>query len=392
MSSDIQHITHRKDAMHGVSPSHQSNKISSVTKCPILINNHRKDAMHGVSTGVITNINIITKHIMKTKITYLMTMFLMGTISFSNAQEPKKMRVVIDRDENGKNVLIDTTFGSRAEMEAWMKAEVHELPVMARMPVMPEIPEMPDLDEIEITVDGANLTEEDKATIRKELESAKKEMEKARREMKHNRKELNKAGQELHEMHLEVERDGFEHRMIYMHDDEKDGKPCNATTQVMVFPERKDGKDPELKICIVRMCCDSSDECNHKKIKTAWKERAETAPEAEPVIEQSKGPAAPAATPDYTETTADHRLVAADFRLFPNPTQGKVRVTFNTGKTGTIEARILDASGKVVVEEQVQSTDGSFDREYTIEGSARGTYLLQLRQGDYWRHEKIVLK
>jgi len=60
--------------------------------------------------------------------------------------------------------------------------------------------------------------------------------------------------------------------------------------------------------------------------------------------------------------------------------------------SGSIQVRLLDAAGKVLVDEMVAIPDGYFNKEYSIENKAKGTYLLQLKQGDKWRHEKIVVK
>ncbi len=333
---------------------------------------------------------------MKTKFYYLLIL-LLGTWSLSFAQETKKMRIIIDSDQNGARTVIDTTFSSHAEMEAWMKANGHEMPVMERVPVppmdfeIPELPEpeaLPDLEELVIDIDGAPISEEDKIVMRKELEKAKVEMKKAKSELKRSKTDMEKARKELHEMHIQMERDGFEHKYTFLHDGESDGKPCDANAQVMMWVDEDANDGDHEKVYIIRITCDSAAVGEEKNIKMIRRTEEIT---TEPKPAPSKGPAEPEATAKPDEN-ADHRLAANNFAVYPNPTQGKVHLAFNTGVAGTIDVKILDGTGKVVVTDQVASSDGSFDKEYTIEGKARGTYLLQLRQGEKWRHEKIVLK
>jgi len=113
--------------------------------------------------------------------------------------------------------------------------------------------------------------------------------------------------------------------------------------------------------------------------------------------EQTQTESEPLAIVNEEKTTpatnaASYELKVSDFKLYPNPTAGQIAISFKVETKGTIHIRLLDTSGKLVIEDEVDIQDGIFNKEYSIEGKSRGTYLLQIKQGDQWRHEKVVLK
>ena len=109
----------------------------------------------------------------------------------------------------------------------------------------------------------------------------------------------------------------------------------------------------------------------------------------EATVSENQSQTEPAITEKKTE---DFHLDLNDFKIYPNPADNQLNVSFSIDTPGPVEIKILDGIGRVVVEDSFTTDSGYVNREYNIEGKAKGTYLLQIRQGDKWKHEKIILK
>ncbi len=373
---------------------------------------------------------------MKTKGTLMLLLICLATGVI--AQEAKKFRIKINTVENGKETNIDTSFSSREDMEAFMAdngfrtemPELPELPALPELPRIPDLPELPDMEKIIIELDDTILSDQEKAELKKEMEAAKQEMLKAKKEMKINhveweksRKEMEKSREELERNKEEMKKINKEVRMIRIdvNDNEVAQKEFNFVMNndelisgdenykvilhncdegAIGYKFMIDGTSGENagKKCIVAVYCDSTMEGNDK-VKVIRKIKVT----GEPAEEMKMRSPLNTTEPEITEvvsvptnapkrTTDSHELAANDFRLYPNPTEGKITVSFRTEQEGPIEVKLLDTSGRVLVDETVEAPGGFFNKDYSIESGARGTYLLQLRQGEQWRHEKIVVK
>src|SRR5689334_14838392 len=87
---------------------------------------------------------MLNKNIMKTKIQFALMAFAALTISVSAfAQNKKKYSIYLEMNKNGKEVIVDTSFSSREEMEAYMKSNGFEVPAVPPPPAIPRVPAVP---------------------------------------------------------------------------------------------------------------------------------------------------------------------------------------------------------------------------------------------------------
>jgi hypothetical protein len=315
------------------------------------------------------------------------------------AQEGKKYKIYMNLNKNGKEVIIDTTFATRVEMEAYMESNGFAQP---EFPELPELPELPNLETINIEIEDAQLSAEEKAQMEKEMKIANeemrianKEMRKAQMEMKISNEEMKKIEKDLKQMKIEIEHEGGSGDKIIIRNLNDDSKNSEDQKKLM-FINVEDEGNASSEIRVIRMNCDSLSK-DGKQVtilrKMPANKEADEAPKKVYIRENR--------VPENTDAElnkivakgpASYELKVTDFKLFPNPTAGKINISFRTDSTGTIEIKLLDGSGKVILEDQVENHDGFFNKEYNMEGKSRGTYLLQINSGNKWRHEKVVLK
>lgn len=349
---------------------------------------------------------------MKTKIQFALMAVLALTISASAyAQNKKKYSIYIDMNKNGKEITIDTSFASREEMEAFMKSNGFEVPAVPPPPAVPAVPGVPavppvppvppipdngNMKQIMIEIDDVDFSSEGRAEVEKAMQKAEKEMRKARSEMKISKKEMDQLQEEMKNMQIEIERSGDNGNKVIIREF-NDEKSSGDGERKMMFINIEDEDTGNGQVRVIRMNCDTLvkgdkeftfirkvKETGAKQEEAILEDVAQTPVVAEVVNVEEKS--APSSEP------ADYQLRVSDFKLYPNPTAGKLNISFQSESSGKTQIRLLDGSGKVVIEDVVDVQNGFFSKEYSIEGKSRGTYLLQIKQGDKWKHEKVVLK
>lgn len=345
---------------------------------------------------------------MKTKIQFVLMAVLALTVSAGAfAQNKKKYSIYLDMNKNGKQITIDTSFVSREEMEAFMKSNGFEVPAAPPVPPVPPVPGVPavpppptpgsdDMKEIIIEIDDADFSMMERSQMEKEMKNAEKEMRKARSEMKVSKKEMEQLKEEMKNLQIEIERSGENGNKVIireLNDEQSSGE--GERKMMLINIEDEDIGDGQVRV--IRMNCDSLQK-GEKEFTFIRKVKEPGAKQNDMVLEEtfdepavveavnSEEKASPASEP------ADYQLKVSDFKLYPNPTAGKLNISFRSETSGKTQIRLLDGSGKVVIEDEVDVQSGFFSKEYSIEGKSRGTYLLQIKQGDKWRHEKVVLK
>jgi hypothetical protein len=329
-----------------------------------------------------------------------------------NGQEEKhKFHIYMDMEKNGETITIDTSFSDRNAMESYMKANGYELPAppprpavpppppgLHRMPAPPTPPTPPDApapgfpgtkQEIIIDIDNPKISEEQKQQLKEE--------------MKQYRHEMKKAGRDMEQ--LKKERKDFEKVRIQLNEERKIAPGINRTFDKIEIDQLvNEGNDiiiirncegeKEKNVRFIKINCDSTISETEKILflKHPVEEKIIVTENDDNTVQDISEPEQNSFKTVAENRTDVNKLNATDFKVFPNPTQGKITVSFKVETAGTIELRLLDAGGKVIVDDKVTTPDGNFSQEYTLEGNARGTYLLQLKQGDKWKHEKIILK
>jgi hypothetical protein len=147
---------------------------------------------------------------MKTKtilIALLVPVLIAGITSDLSAQDKKKKySIYMNYKKDGKKISIDTTFNSREDMESFMKSHDIDLPAVPPIPPMPDkvtapeppaLPELPEMPDISIYIDQQDLTEEQKAEIKAEMENVKKEMRKAKKEIENAKVKIKRSRPEI---------------------------------------------------------------------------------------------------------------------------------------------------------------------------------------------------
>ena len=78
-------------------------------------------------------------------------------------------------------------------------------------------------------------------------------------------------------------------------------------------------------------------------------------------------------------------------RTYPNPSEGDLKVRYNSGRTGSIRMTLVDMKGRSI---RIVNFEASSTGEYIFPTAdlelSGGVYVLQLRQGDYAGSVKVV--
>ncbi|MFK8103861.1 MAG: T9SS type A sorting domain-containing protein, partial [Saprospiraceae bacterium] len=82
-------------------------------------------------------------------------------------------------------------------------------------------------------------------------------------------------------------------------------------------------------------------------------------------------------------------LALEEIEVFPNPSIGWVTLSFN-GLAKATSISVIDISGREIYREELPNFDGNYRKEIDIRKAAKGTLLLNVRQGEKVHTEKII--
>ncbi len=307
-------------------------------------------------------------------------LFFPGGVQGQNAEKKQKFHIVMVSDENGEKTRLDTTFNTEAELEAFMQSsgvgmKIHDHDRNAKTYT---------LSTSDGESDGETVVIEH-IKIKEELEQAEKELNRSREELKGSEKELQEALKKLHEMNIEIEdEDGIKKIEMII-----DG----ADNGMNWIPKDLDGT-----IDITNICDDLknnfilADNANSEVMvfikKTSEGEtdllQFDDFTEIESVESTDPGSASESQILNY-------RIPESNVSVYPNPTNGIVTLKFEPVNDESVDVKILDSRGRTIVTDSFTAM-GSVTKEYQLKNFTKGTYLMQIRQGDHWKHEKIVLR
>jgi S1-C subfamily serine protease len=86
----------------------------------------------------------------------------------------------------------------------------------------------------------------------------------------------------------------------------------------------------------------------------------------------------------------ERTLTLASFKIFPNPTPNQVTVEFRGEAVPTI-VTIFDVGGRQLFREELNAFDGSYTQQFDLTEYAKGTMLVQVRQGERVFTEQMVV-
>lgn len=126
---------------------------------------------------------------------------------------------------------------------------------------------------------------------------------------------------------------------------------------------------------------------------TCDQEQVETiAEDIQPAVTEKSDPTTPK-DPEFTGSNVSplNTLQLNEFSLFPNPSEGKVKVSFGAEAVPTL-VKVVDLSGKEVYQQNLKDFDGSFEEEIDLTGKAKGAFILMVEQNGKVFSEQIAVQ
>ncbi|WP_299707689.1 T9SS type A sorting domain-containing protein [uncultured Pontibacter sp.] len=102
--------------------------------------------------------------------------------------------------------------------------------------------------------------------------------------------------------------------------------------------------------------------------------------------EQLKATGAP------VEMKSREELKVEEISYYPNPNNGRFNLKFTLKKKGTTVVRVLDEKGREVFVDTVEKLSGEYEREIDLTPFGRGMYFLQVAQGGRYHTKKLVVQ
>ncbi|MEO8590240.1 MAG: T9SS type A sorting domain-containing protein, partial [Flavobacteriales bacterium] len=81
-------------------------------------------------------------------------------------------------------------------------------------------------------------------------------------------------------------------------------------------------------------------------------------------------------------------LTADGFSVYPNPTQGNLFVELGTKVLGDVRLRVMDMSGRVVLDDPF-TVHGGGRRTVDMRGLQAGQYMVQLTTGNWVKTQRV---
>jgi hypothetical protein len=81
--------------------------------------------------------------------------------------------------------------------------------------------------------------------------------------------------------------------------------------------------------------------------------------------------------------------VNTGFMVYPNPASGKVNIDFDINKPGNISVKLIDLTGRIVVQKQIQEAHiGKNHINLNISDLHNGVYIIKLNQSGAFSDSK----
>jgi len=79
-------------------------------------------------------------------------------------------------------------------------------------------------------------------------------------------------------------------------------------------------------------------------------------------------------------------------KFYPNPSTEGINLNFKLAEKGTVEVKISNMIGQAVFEEVLKNFDGEYNRKINLIENGKGTYILQIIQGNRVISRKIIVE
>lgn len=94
---------------------------------------------------------------------------------------------------------------------------------------------------------------------------------------------------------------------------------------------------------------------------------------------------------EQSTSTADLEEVTPAFSLYPNPASTQVTVSILDLPTGNYQLQLLDLSGKIVIKQKAQITEGQSEISMNILDVESGQYFVSLQNGSLIKQAKLTI-
>lgn len=89
----------------------------------------------------------------------------------------------------------------------------------------------------------------------------------------------------------------------------------------------------------------------------------------------------------------DQSLELNEFKLYPNPSEGNIKIEFEAKDNGPVQIKLLDATGNRVLFDETRELSGGFYEEtIAIDQYEPGTYILQIIQQDKALSRRVIMR
>ena len=310
------------------------------------------------------------------------------TINIEN--EDGKVHIKIIKTENGKTVRIDTTFTVTDDMnvdeiiESLGERDGANSPSHSGIRIHKDEGISKNKKQIVIDFDVPEMSKAEKEKLRKNLNESMKDM-------RHGLGEMNKS---LRSMHIHIDNDFDNKNDFHFNYDLPDAEAgdkndCDAKSYAYKFSNSDNNGIDSLK------------DDDHIVI---IGDKDEKPPVLEKVISSKKGKqifvykrSGSSRGSGKNENVTGHDDQKANkpdihnLHYYPNPTSGKIKLTFRSDEKGDITIQVLDGNSKEVFSEKINDFEGGYSKEIDLGGRSKGNYFLKIVQGEKSITKKIVL-
>ena len=305
------------------------------------------------------------------------------TVSFTFAQTRSvdvnntngKVHIKIKSTENGKTVNIDTTF--TASDDADIQEIIDRLAGDGDQHVY--IKSFKDKDSNDnknmkhkkIIIDtDKHLSEKDRQKLHENIEESMKDM----------KKDLEKMEESLQSMHIHINGDKGDDFNFDFDFPDIDIKGMKGQAYSYSFSD-----DGEL---------DSLDDQDHVIV---MGDKDEEAPVLEKTITTKNGHKVfiykRSENKNSDKENADFDLPGINnIKYFPNPTKGRLTVSFDTKEKRNLTVTVSDENGKEVFNEKLKDFEGIYSHEIDLSTKGSGSYFLKITDGNLSTTRKIIVE
>lgn len=324
----------------------------------------------------------------------LLIAIVLFSFSFSFAQDKKQnkkseMRIKIQKEENGKKTKIDTTITS--DQLPAIKEYLKDLDIHLDA-------ELKDLGSINNENNsGGNVT------MRfRHPEMSKEEREEFEKEMKSLKKELKGLDEKMKDINIELDGlDDLDPENFDLHL-KMPGAPCMPPSPNSSFYFYGNEGDEELKEFENKIKFrfhsghkEVPDSLNNEDHIIVYGSKEEGTPELKQEMTTKDGDKIfiyKRKLPKKEEPKASTSMPVTKVKVYPNPGNGKLSVSFSAPSTGDIEISISNANGKEVYSKKLKDFSGEYFNQVNISENGKGTYFLKITQGGDSITKKLVVE